>query len=274
MADHAGEKTLEPTPHRRQQARLEGHVVKSQDLGSAGMLLLGLAVLMMLGGGVVGFLVHYCRDQLGGQPWVSVDAEFAVDHWNAAMWALGRYLLPILGLLCLAGVAVNVLQSGFLFLPQKLSFDFTRLSPLGGLQRIFSASNGVHLGFGIFKLAVVLAVGGVVLYNQRMALLELTALAPPALAVRMAQILLWTALKIGAALLILAVLDYAYQWWRHEQDLKMTPQELREELRDLEGNPQVIARRKQTQRDLTLQRLSAVDAPAAAAPTQADRLTQ
>ena len=70
----------------------------------------------------------------------------------------------------------------------------------------------------------------------------------------MAQILLWTALKVGAALLVLALLDYAYQWWRHEQDLKMTPQELREELRNLEGNPQVIARRKQVQRDLMRQR--------------------
>jgi len=70
----------------------------------------------------------------------------------------------------------------------------------------------------------------------------------------MAHIVFWTALKVGAALLILALLDYAYQWWRHEQDLKMTPQELREELRNLEGNPQFIARRKQTQRDLALER--------------------
>ena len=98
----------------------------------------------------------------------------------------------------------------------------------------------------------------VVLYNQREAILGLTALAPAALALQMTQILLWTALKIGAALLVLAMLDYAYQWWRHEQDLKMTPQELREELRNLEGNPQVIARRKQVQRDLVLQRLSAL----------------
>ena len=63
---------------------------------------------------------------------------------------------------------------------------------------------------------------------------------------------------VGLALLVLALLDYAYQWWRHEQDLKMTPQELREELKNLEGNPQVIARRKQVQRDLVLQRLSAL----------------
>jgi flagellar biosynthesis protein FlhB len=258
MPDYAGEKTLDPTPHRRQQARREGHVAKSQDLGSAALLLSGLAVLMMLGGGLVGFLVEYCRSQLGGEPWLVADATFAVDHWNITLWRLGRYLLPILGLLCLASVAVNVLQFGFLFLPQRLAIDFARLDPLQGLRRIFSASGVVHVGFGIVKLAVALTVAGVVLFNQRGAILGLTELPPGALAMQMTELLLWTAMKIGGALLVLAILDYAYQWWRHEQDLKMTPQELREELRGLEGNPQVIARRKQTQRDLVLQRLSAL----------------
>ena len=156
MPDYAGEKTLEPTPHRRQQARREGHVAKSHDLGSAGLLLAGLAVLVMLGGGLVGFMVEYCRTQLGGEPWLAADADFAVSQWNATLWALGRYLLPILGLLCLAGVAVNVLQIGFLFLPQRLAFDFARLDPLQGLRRIFSAASMVHLGFGIVKLMIVL----------------------------------------------------------------------------------------------------------------------
>ena len=74
MPDYAGEKTLEPTPHRRQQARQEGHVAKSHDLGSAAMLLLGLAVLVTLGGSLAGFLADYCRNQLGGRPWLAADA--------------------------------------------------------------------------------------------------------------------------------------------------------------------------------------------------------
>jgi flagellar biosynthesis protein FlhB len=252
------DKSLDPTPHRRQQARSEGHVAKSRDLGSAAMLLAGLAVLLMLGGGLVGFLADYCRNQLGGEPWLAIDADFAVNQWRATLAGLSRYLLPIFGLLCLAGVAAHVLQIGFLFLPQRLAVDFTRLDPLQGLRRIFSATGMVHLGFGVVKLVVVLAVASVVLFGQREAILGLTVLGPAALALQMTQIVFWTALKVAAALLVLALLDYAYQWWRHEQDLKMTPQELREELRNLEGNPQVIARRKQVQRDLVLQRLSAL----------------
>ncbi len=258
MPEYAGEKTLEPTPHRRQQARREGHVAKSRDLGSAVLLAAGLAAFLTLGGGLVGFMVDYCRGQLGGEPWLVVDPQFAVDHWNTTLWTLGRYVLPILGLICLAAVAVNVLQVGFLFLPERLAFDFTRLDPLNGLRRIFSASGMVQLGFGVVKLVIVLVLAGVVLYGQRESIVRLSGLAPAGIALQMTQILLWTAIKIAAALLVLALLDYAYQWWRHEQDLKMTPQELREELKNLEGNPQVIARRKQVQRDLVLQRLSAL----------------
>ena len=72
----------------------------------------------------------------------------------------------------------------------------------------------------------------------------------------MIEILLWTSLKIGLALLLLALLDYAFQRWKHEQDLKMTSQEVREEMKNLEGDPQVVARRRAVQRQLALNRLS------------------
>jgi flagellar biosynthesis protein FlhB len=268
MPDYAGEKNLEPTPHRRQQARREGQVAKSQDLGSALMLLSGATILMAFGGGLAAFFVNYCRSQLGGEPWLAINADFVVAQWNATLWTLARYLLPILGLLCLAGVAVNVLQTGFLFLPERASFDLGRINPIRGWQRIFSAAGVARLGFGLLKLTVVLITAGVVLYNQRESLLQLITLPAPAIAAGMSQILLWTALKIGAALLVLAILDYAYQRWRHEQDLKMTPQELREELRNLEGDPQQKTRRKQMQRDAAAARSKPTPPP----ETQADRL--
>ncbi len=268
----AGDKSVDPTPHRRQQARREGHVAKSQDLGSAVVLLAGVGILMMLGGGLVDFFVNYCRSQLGGQPWLTASTDFVTGQWNATLWTLARRLLPILGLLCLAGVAVNLLQTGFLFLPQRASFDLGRISPIRGWQRIFSSARMVHLAFGLLKLTAVFTVAGVVLYNQHDALLRLIALPPPALAAGMAQLLLWTSLKIGAALLLLAILDYGYQRWRHEQDLKMTPQELREELRNLEGDPQLRARRKRAQRDLAIGRTPPLPSPPV--ETQADGLKQ
>ena len=72
----------------------------------------------------------------------------------------------------------------------------------------------------------------------------------------MGELLLWTGLKIAAALLLLAALDYGFQWWKQEQDLRMTPQEVREEMKDLQGDPQVIARRRSVQRQLAMSRLA------------------
>ena len=256
MPEQDAEKSQEPTPHRRQQAREQGQVAKSQDLGSAVLLILGLVCLMMLGGGLIDFLVGYSRRQLGGEAWLSAEPGFAVTEWNRTISDLTRTVLPIFGVLLLGAVGVNLLQIGFLFLPEKLAPDITRLDPIKGIRRLFSLTNAVRLAFSIFKILVIAAVAFVSLYQQRDTILGLTALAVPEIAQYMVQILLWTAAKIGLALLILALLDYAFQRWKYEQDLRMTPQEVREEMKNLEGNPQIAAQRRQVQRQLAMSRLS------------------
>jgi flagellar biosynthetic protein FlhB len=256
MAEYDGDKTQEATPHRRQQAREQGHVAKSQDLASAAVLVLALAALWMMGGSLVDYLGRYSRQQLGGAAWLATDTQSAVYHWNETAWGLARFLLPIFGLIMLAGVAANFFQVGFLFLPGKLAPDLARLDPLRGLQRLFSLANIVRLGFGLFKILVIAAVAALSLYGERDRVLGLTSMAVPEMALYLVQILFWTAMKIGLALLVLAVLDYGFQRWKYEQDLRMTPQEVREEMKNLEGNPQITARRRQVQRQLALHRLA------------------
>jgi flagellar biosynthetic protein FlhB len=148
------------------------------------------------------------------------------------------------------------MQVGFLFLPGRLAMDLSRIDPLKGLGRVFSLSNGVHLVFGVVKLAVIAVVAYLSVWSQREKILGLFGIGVPEIAYTTFQILLWTGLKIAGALVLLALLDYGFQWWRHEQDLKMTPQEIREELKNLEGNPQIVARRRQVQRQLALTRIT------------------
>jgi flagellar biosynthesis protein FlhB len=257
MPEQSGDKSQEPTPHRRQQAREQGQVARSQDLGSASLLLAGLLILLMMGPQLVEFFGIYATKQLGSDAWLSADSDFAVSQWTFIVSMLAKYLLPILGLVMLAGIGSNLMQVGFLFLPEKVAFDLTRIDPLKGLGRIFSLANGVHLLFGIFKIAIIAGVAYVSLSGQRDKILGLSGIGVAEIAIQMLQILLWTSLKIAGALVLLALLDYGFQWWKHEKDLKMTPQEIREELKNLEGNPQVVARRKQVQRQLALNRISA-----------------
>jgi flagellar biosynthetic protein FlhB len=256
MPDQSGDRSQEPTPHRRQKAREEGHVAQSQDLASAVLLIAAVLTLMMAGQALVDFLGRYTQQQLGGEAWLWADASFTVAHCTGVLWDLAKCLLPIFGLILLAAVLVHVGQIGFLFLPSRVSFDLTRLDPFQGLQRIFSLSNVVRLGFGLFKVAVVATVAAVALYQERNTILGLTALSLPEVAAYLIRILLSTTLRIGLALLVLAILDYVYQRWKHEKDLRMTPQEVREEMRNLEGDPQIAARRRVVQRQLAMSRMS------------------
>jgi flagellar biosynthetic protein FlhB len=256
VPEQNGDRSQEPTPHRRQQAREEGHVAKSQDLESALVLLVSVGALLMFGGHLVQFLTRYAETQLGGQPWLSLDLRAFQSHWNRALIELARNLLPIFGLMLAGAILANLGQVGFLFLPEKVAFDLTRLDPLAGFGRLFSLSSVARLLFGLFKIGVIGAVAAVVVYQQRHAVLGLSALSPPQIAGYLIETLLWTTLKIAAALVVLAVLDYAFQRWKHERDLRMTPQEIREEMKNLEGNPQVLARRRAVQRQLAVSRLS------------------
>jgi flagellar biosynthetic protein FlhB len=256
MADQNGEKSQDPTPHRRRQARQEGQVAKSQDLGSAALLVVGLITLLMLGGALVEFIGRYTQRQLDGPAWLSADASLTTWYWNRTFWELARHLLPVLGVLLLAAIAVNVLQIGFLFVPKRLSMDLSRLDPIKGLQRLFSLAGVMRLVFGIFKILVIAAVAFASLYAHRETILGMVGMSVPQVAFYTVEIMIWTAMKIGVALLILAILDYAFQKWKHEQDLKMTQQEVREEMRNLEGDPQVVARRKAVQRQLVMNRMS------------------
>jgi flagellar biosynthetic protein FlhB len=175
----------------------------------------------------------------------------------AARLGLGLALVfvPVLGLLALAGILSQLGQFGFLYVPQKLALDWKRINPLSNWQRIFSLSAAVNLGFGLLKVGLISAVAGWCLWDERQRLISLAGQTSPEIAEYLFHVLLWTSLKIGGALAGLALFDYGYQFWKHEQDLKMTTQELKEEIKTQQGDPQIAARRRQIQRQMVLHRL-------------------
>jgi flagellar biosynthesis protein FlhB len=230
--------------------------VQSQDLTSAVLLLSGLGVLMFCGGALVDAMARLIVSQFEGGAWLTIDVDFFWQYWMATALALAKVTLPILLLIMLVAVASNMMQIGFIFLPEKALPDFSRANPMSGFGRLFSMSSTMRLAFGIFKILIVGAVGFMCLWQHREQVMLLADMELPQVASFMWEVCLWTGLKIGLALLILAILDYAYQRWKHEQDLRMTPQEVREEMRNLQGDPQIASRRRAVQRQLAIGRLS------------------
>ncbi|MBC8354154.1 MAG: flagellar biosynthesis protein FlhB [Planctomycetes bacterium] len=255
MPEQFGDKQHEATDHRRQQAREQGQVAKSQDLASASLLLAAVGILMYWGENVATLLGNLMRTHLGGEAILQVDRDALTTQWYETLIAIGGVMLPILGLLALVAVVANVGQVGFLFLPDKLAADINRVNPLQGIKRIFSITNVARLGFGVFKIIIVTTIAAWAIWGEQDQILRLGGAGVGEIASYIIKISLNTCFKIGVALLILAIIDYIFQRWKQEQDLRMTTQEVREEMKNLQGDPQVQARRKAVQRQLVLNRV-------------------
>ena len=256
MAEESGEKTHDATPHRRQQAREQGQVAYSQDLGSAALLLVGVLVLSYYGYAVIDQVMLFMERQLstGGGSLVA-DDRLLISHGESVLKTFGVSMLPILAVMTVAGALSTVLQIGLLFVPEKVQPDLSRLSLLAGLKRIFSLQGVVKLGFGMIKILIVCAVAATVIQGRWNEILYASELALPDLGRLLIEIIFQTALWVGATLFALALLDYGFQKWKFEQDLKMTHQEMREEMKNMQGDPQIIARRRQVQRQMALNRI-------------------
>ena len=255
MPEQAGDTSFEPTQHRRQQAREQGQVAFSQDLGSAVLLLIGASLLLLLGGTIVEFSVGLLRQQLGEVTDLAPTHGTLLRQSLTMSMRLAVVLLPILGLLMLGGVMTSVLQVGFLWVPEKITPDLSRLNPLTGLGRIFSVTGTARLGFGLIKVLIVASVAGALLWSRWEEILRSTQLDLAPLGSFLVDISLNTTLWIGLALVLLAIFDYGLQRWKFEQDLRMTHQEMREEMKNLQGDPQMIARRRAVQRQMVLNRI-------------------
>lgn len=257
MAESSGDKKHLPTDRRRRQAREEGQVAKSQDLTSAALLLAALAALWMLGEPAARALGRAIEEALAN------DSLRSPTTADAAHWLLrfsGRLALatvPILITMFLAAVLINLTQTGLLVTTKKLVPKLSHISPIAGAKRIFSLQGFMRLGFGLFKVAVIGLVAYASIGANHAAILNMAAMSAPQIAATLFHSLLGTGVWIGAALFVLAILEFAFQKWKHEQDLMMTDQEIRDELKETEGDPQVSARRKQIQRQLMMQRAEA-----------------
>ena len=255
MTEQSGEKTQDATQHRRQQAREQGQVAYSQDLGSAALLIVGVLLLRFWGEQIFTASGEFMRHQLGTVAPLAADEGTALVQGRTLILTIGKAVLPVVGLLALAGVATSVFQIGFLFVPERLVPDIKRLSILSGFKRIFSLTGAMKLSLGVFKVAIISIVAATVLYLEHEEVLFVSGLPVGQLATFIIDIALRTALWIGIALFALALLDLAYQRWKHEQDLRMSQQEVMDEMKNLQGDPQIIARRRAVQRQMALNRM-------------------
>ncbi len=249
MAEDTGDKTEDATPQRREEARQKGNVAQSKDLTAAGLMLATAAVLLAFMVPVSLYLAKTMQQSIEGAT-VKLDGRSIAKIFNDLADGLAANVLPGLILLAIAAVIMSMSQVGLLLSPEALQPKFSRLNPLSGLKRILSISSFVKLIVSFGKLLVVVSVAWwaiALLLPQAVLLNE----AEPA--ILFGTIHSWIvqiAFQLAFAMLILGMFDYAFQKWKFEQDLKMTKQEVRDEMKNMEGDPHIRQRRKETHRKL------------------------
>lgn len=250
-------KTEAPTPRRRQEAREQGQVASSTDLGGAVLLLVGV-ISLWIGGeklaAQLSGLLRFSWSNLSVDDFGPLKAHaLLTGHFSQALEILGM----LLGLLAVAGLITAVAQVGFHITPSQLGPKWEKLNPATGWQRLFS-KQAVMRGLGaILKIVLVVVLSWVVLRGRVASLATLGEGSLPAAATLAWGLVMRLALAIALALVLLGVSDYLFQWWRLEQALKMTRQELKEEIKREEGDPHIKARIRRLQREMAQRRMMA-----------------
>jgi flagellar biosynthetic protein FlhB len=262
MAGDQGDKKHFATDRRREKAREDGQVTKSADLSSAAMLVIALLCLRWLGPPLCQRIASGMIASLSSGvtlAWTVQDATNRLLNY-AALLAFAT--LPVLSVMFIAGVVVNIGQTGLLLTPAAVQPKLKNVSILSGFGRILSVRGLMRLGFGIFKVLVVTVVAYVAVRVRLNAIMMMWSEPVPVLSRALFEHLFDICLWIAVSLLVLGIVEYAFQKWRHEEDLKMTDQELRDEMKESQGDPQMQAKRKQMQRQMMMQRIN-TDVPTA-----------
>jgi flagellar biosynthetic protein FlhB len=255
LKDEFGERTEQPTPLRLDEARRRGQVAYSRDLTSA-VLVLGSALLLAaIGPRLVDKAVAMVSVLIQDAGPAGGVAASRGALWSAA-WPLLADLALLTGGLVAVAVLVNVLQVGFMAAGERLSPDWDRVSISAGLRRLASSRSGMLMVQSLAKIGAAAAVCYLTLWP---AITELPSSAGSSisdLAGRTGQLVLSLSWRLGAALVVLAGTDWLFQRWQHMRDLRITPRQLKDDLKRMEGDAQVRGRRAQEARRMASQPLA------------------
>lgn len=256
MAEDMGDKTEAPTPRRRSEAREQGNIARSADLTAAAILLGVMVLLNMYGGSLIRSMRLLMAQMLSPQAMNDFSATAAVERLVAALINISLAMAPFLVGVLLIAVVGNLLQVGFYFNPQRLAPNMATLNPLKGISKLFVGGKGIFgLLMNLLKLSLVTVVAYFAVRSRMEEIINVQQLSFLQIFGLGAGIIYSIALRLGVLLLVLAIIDYVYQRFRNERELKMTKQQVKEEMRRMEGDPHMKQRRRDVARQIARNRL-------------------
>ncbi|HEX2937550.1 MAG TPA: flagellar biosynthesis protein FlhB [Ruminiclostridium sp.] len=250
----AGQKTEKATPKRRKEQRKQGNVVLSQDIVGAAVLICMFGILKIAGNQYASSLasgIKFFFRSLG-QP-VNGIQDVKQRFAMVALVSAG-VLIPLFVVNIISSVVATMAQTRLLVAPKAAKMSFSKINPINGFKNMFSPKSFVEVIKSIVKIAVI----GLIMFN------EINANLPQMLSIYNVSVgtsVTWTAnlllnvcFKASIAFLIIGVVDYFFQWWDYERRIKMSKDEIKEEFKNLEGNPETKGRIRSEQRRMARMR--------------------
>ncbi|MDN3513499.1 MAG: flagellar biosynthesis protein FlhB [Candidatus Brocadia sp.] len=250
-------KTEQPTGKRLSEARNKGSIAFSPDLNSAASLLFGFVLLYAIGMSAYNGMYKTMRVSLGNLVCKDFTPDSIVNIATSQVYELIKILSPVFGGLILIGLAISYLQIGFMFNSGLVKPNLSKLNIISGIKNLFSMKSFIKLVFSVLKL---LAVGGVAFFFikkefSRSNIIDIIDLSLIEICGMSVKLMYGLALRVSVVLLILAILDFFYQKWQYKRNLRMTKDEVKEERKQLDGDPLIKAKIRSVQRQMAMKRM-------------------
>ncbi len=251
----SGEKTEQPTPKKLEDARKKGQVAKSSEINSAVILLVTLVFLRIFMSDMIKnmqalFITFFQFDTSG----VITIETIQHIYITTLMW-LGKIVLPIMLLSMLAGVLANYVQIGFLFTTEPLQMKLEKIDPIKGFKKIFSKKTLMELFKSIFKISGILYLAYSVIKDRTMSFPQFMDMDIQVSLVFIGELIFAIIWRVLIFLLILAIIDFIFQKYDYTEGQKMSKQEIKDEYKNIEGDPLIKSKIKEKQRQMALGRM-------------------
>ena len=249
------ERTEQPTERRLQEARKKGQVPRSRELNTMLSLILASIALLVLGGGISRNIMQISVEGF------SISRELAFDASQLPfqfMYMASQTLLalsPFMAVMLVAALAGPLMMGGWSFSLETISFKLEKLNPVKGLARIFSLKGLVELVKALAKFVLLIGAAILVFFTIDQQLLSLTSMSPKAAGIEAVSVLVQVLLILSATTILIVALDVPFELWNHQKQLRMTKQEIKDEMKETDGNPQVKQRIRTMQRQLAESRM-------------------
>lgn len=250
----ADSKTEKATPKKRRDERKEGHIFFSRDIANLAIIIVSFYALKILFPGIYEslstFTVQVINNVAGMESAVGI-GQLA----KLGAWTLVKCIVPFLLICLIISILGTGIQTKFLFSKKSMTPQFNRLSPIRGIKNLFSLKNVVELLKSILKVIILVWIVWSLIKKDLVALVRTMDMDVSNGVVFTFTLVMEMLLKISMVFIFIAAFDYLYQWWDYERNIKMSKEELKEEYKQTEGNPEIKGKIKEQQRKMARSRM-------------------